>query len=82
MHQRINITLPEATIQLLDEQAPNGSRSRFIDQAIRHFIQTQSRGRLRAALKAGAHARAARDAEMVEAWFVLDEEAWQPKNRS
>lgn len=82
MHQRINITLPETTVRLLDEKAPNGSRSRFIDQAIRHFIQTQSRNRLREALKEGAIARAARGSKMVEAWFALDEEAWQPKSRA
>ena len=59
MHQRINITLPEETVHLLDRKAPNGQRSRFIDRAIRHFIAAQSKKRMGAEVRAGAIARAA-----------------------
>jgi metal-responsive CopG/Arc/MetJ family transcriptional regulator len=41
MHQRINITLPEKTIRLIDRVAQN--RSRFIDQAVKHYIRSRSK---------------------------------------
>lgn len=81
MHQRINITLPEETLRLMDRTLADGSRSRFIDQAIKHFIQERTRKRLRAELKAGAIARKAHDLAMVEEWFAVDEEAWQRKSK-
>ncbi len=81
MHERINITLPEETIRLLDHAAPNGSRSRFIDQAIKHFIRTESRKQLKDRIKKGAIARAERDLGLVEEWFTMEEEAWQPKGK-
>jgi len=76
MHERINITLPEETIRLLDRAAPKGNRSRLIDEAIRHFIQSQSRKNLREQLKEGAIARRQHDLELAEEWFPLEEEAW------
>ena len=81
MHQRINITLPEETLRLMDRTLANGNRSRFIDRAIKHFIQERTRKRLRAELKAGAVARKAHDLAMVEEWFAVDEEAWQSKDK-
>lgn len=81
MHQRINITLPEETLRLMDRTLVDGNRSQFIDQAIKHFIQGRVRKRLRAELKAGAIARKAHDLAMMEEWFLLDEETWQPKDK-
>jgi CopG family transcriptional regulator/antitoxin EndoAI len=80
MHQRINITLPEDTVRLLDRTVTAGSRSRFIDQAIKHYVQTQSKKRLRTLLKEGAIARAERDLAVAEEWFPVDDETWQHGN--
>ena len=80
MHQRINITLPEDTIRLLDRTVTAGSRSRFIDQAIKHYVQTQSKKRLRTLLKEGAIARAERDLAVAGEWFPVDDETWQHGN--
>src|SRR2546425_124383 len=35
MHRRVNITLPEETIRLIDRVAAKGDRSHFIAQAVR-----------------------------------------------
>ena len=54
MSKRINIMLPDTTIQVLNRVAPKGDRSRFISQAVLHYVQTQSAANLRERLKQGA----------------------------
>ena len=78
--QRINITLPEDTLQLLDRVAPKGDRSRVIDAAVRHFVGTKAQTNLRKQLQEGYRVRASHDREMAEEWFTVDEEAWQKHN--
>jgi len=60
MHRRINITLPEETPELIDRVAERGDRSRFIDEAVTHYIQEAGRSKLRKQLKEGAITRAPR----------------------
>ena len=36
MRKRINISLPEETLELIDRVTEHGDRSRFIDEAVRH----------------------------------------------
>ena len=81
MHRRVNITLPEATLRLMDRAVDQGHRSRFIDEAVRQFIRTHSRAQLRKRLKEGAQRHAARDRALAEEWFSLDEEAWHKRVR-
>jgi CopG family transcriptional regulator/antitoxin EndoAI len=81
MRQRINITLPETTLRLLDRIAPKGDRSRVIDAAVRHFVETHGKANLRKQLAEGARRRAERDLLLAEEWFGIDEEAW-PKQRT
>ena len=75
--QRINITLAEDTLRLLDRVAPKGDRSRVIDAAVRHFVGTKAQANLRKQLAEGYRVRSSHDREMAEEWFSLDEEAWQ-----
>jgi CopG family transcriptional regulator/antitoxin EndoAI len=75
MHQRINITLPEKTIRLIDRVARN--RSRFIDQAVKRYFQEMGRNQLRKQLKEESIQWAEHDLHLAEEWFSLDEEAWQ-----
>ena len=75
--QRINITLPEDTLRLLDHVAPKGDRSRVIDAAVRHFVETHGKANLRKQLVEGARRRAERDLLLAEEWFGIDDEAWQ-----
>ena len=79
MYQRINITLPEETLGLIDRIAERGDRSRFIDRAIRYYVEAIGQAKLKKLLKEGAIARAERDLRLAEEWFTLEEEAWQKK---
>jgi CopG family transcriptional regulator / antitoxin EndoAI len=81
MHRRINITLSEETLALIDHVVKLGDRSRFIDEAVKHYVQEVGRSKLRKQLQEGALRRAKRDLALAEEWFGLDEEVWQdPRN--
>lgn len=75
MNRRLNITLPEETIRMLDRVAPRGRRSRLIDEAVTRFIGERGRENLRKQLALGAAARSERDREMAEEWFTLADPA-------
>ena len=77
MHRRINVTLPEKTIRLVDRVAQKGDRSRLINEAIEYYIQEVGRRNLRKQIKEGAQRRAQRDLELAQEYFPLEEEAWQ-----
>ena len=81
MHRRVNITLSEETVDLIDRVVKKGDRSRFIDEAIRQHVRELGSKKLRRRLKEGALKRAKRDLNLAEEWFALEEEAWQ-KNES
>ncbi|MDO8582595.1 MAG: ribbon-helix-helix domain-containing protein [bacterium] len=72
VHKRVNITLPENTIQLLDRITAKGSRSAFVEQAVRFYIKEVGSANLKKQLRAGSIARAARDTTTAEEWFALD----------
>jgi CopG family transcriptional regulator/antitoxin EndoAI len=76
VNRRINVSLPEETLKLLERVAPKGDRSRLIDEAVRHYVEGVSRAGLRKRLKEGAVRRAARDLALAEEWFPLEEELW------
>ncbi len=77
MHRRLNITLPEETVQMMDRVAKTGGRSRLIDEAVREFVQRRQKASLRKQLEEGARRRASRDLAMAEEWSLLEDEAWQ-----
>ena len=77
MYHRINVTLPSETLKQLDEYAPKGDRSRFIHEAIQHYINQIQKQKLREQLQQGSILRAERDRNLAEDWFVIEEEAWQ-----
>jgi len=81
MHKRVNVTLPESTIALIDRAAKNGSRSRFIDHAVKSYIRQKEREELRQRLERGAIERAERDLKLAQEWFAVDEETWR-RNKS
>ena len=53
-----------------------GNRSRFIDRAVRHYVETHGKQNLLEQLSAGYRANAERDLAMAAEWFPLEEEAW------
>ena len=81
MHRRVNITLPEETIRLIDRVTDRGDRSRLIDEAVKFFVQARNRGTLRKLLKEGALRRAERDLRLTEEWFVPEEEVWRKRRK-
>jgi CopG family transcriptional regulator / antitoxin EndoAI len=82
MSKRINIILPDETVAVLDRVAAKGGRSRFIDRAVRHYVETQGRQSLREQLKAGYLANAERDLATAVEWFPLEEGAWETRENS
>jgi CopG family transcriptional regulator/antitoxin EndoAI len=82
MHRRINITLPDETIELIDRVIKKGysleerlrdspeerlrQRSRFINEAVEYYIAQKALVNLREQLKEGAIQRAERDLELVK----------------
>lgn len=78
-HKRIDITLPQETLSLLEKISEKGDRSRFIDQAIRFYAKELSRAKLRKELKEGAVARYQRDLDLANDWFLLENEVWPEK---
>ncbi len=77
IHKRVNITLPEQTLQIIDRVVKQGDRSRFIDRAVRFYIDEVGKENLRKELQEGAQVRAQRDRNMANEWFFLEEEVWQ-----
>ncbi len=76
MYRRLNITLPEETVRLIDRLAKKGDRSRFINEAVRRFAAARRQTALRKQLREGALKRADRDLALSEDWFALEEETW------
>jgi CopG family transcriptional regulator / antitoxin EndoAI len=74
MSKRINITLPDTTLAVLDRVTTKGNRSRFIDRAVRRLVEAESTANLRARLKEEALANAERDLAMAAEWFPLEQE--------
>ena len=77
MSKRINIMLPERTLAVLDRVASRGNRSRFVSEAVLHYVETKGQQSLREQLKAGYLANADENLRIAAEWFPLEEEAWQ-----
>lgn len=76
MNQRINITLPQETLELLDRNIAKGDRSSFIDRAVKSYISSTAKENLKQKLKQGAERWSERDLQITEDWFNIDEESW------
>jgi CopG family transcriptional regulator / antitoxin EndoAI len=89
MHRRLNITLREETIKLIDQVVEKGDaeygtlreRSRFINEAVQYYIEQKALADLREQLKEGAIRWAERDLQLAEESFYLEEEAWQKNEK-
>jgi len=79
--KRINIVLPDSTLRVLDRVAPPGDRSRFISQAVLHYVDSVGKRSLREQLKAGYQANAEESLKVALEWFPLEEEAWKKPPR-
>jgi len=79
MQRRINISLPEQTVRLLDRVAKKRDRSRLIDTAVRSYISENSRAKLRKQLEDAYRRSADEDLEILADWAAADQEAWEEK---
>lgn len=73
MYRRLNITLPDKTLKMLDKFVPKGDRSSFIDEAIQHYIAQVQKQRLIEQLKEGAICHTERDLGLADEWFKAEE---------
>ena len=76
MRRRLNISLPDETVRLLDRIAAKGERSHVIAEAVTRYVAEVAKARLRKRMKARAVHRADLDVQIAEEWFPVDEEAW------
>ncbi len=77
VHKRINITLPESTVEMIESIAGKGSRSSLIDSAVRLYVKNIKQTSLKQQLREGAIARAERNLQMAQEWSHLEDEVWQ-----
>jgi CopG family transcriptional regulator/antitoxin EndoAI len=75
VNKRLNITLPEETVRLMDRVAGIGRRSNLIDRAVRRYVKEETRANLRKQLAASYKANAEDDLRLAEDWFPLEEQA-------
>jgi metal-responsive CopG/Arc/MetJ family transcriptional regulator len=72
--RRVNISLSDETLRLLDRVVPKGGRSQLIERAVRAYISAEGRTTLKQQIVEGAKVRSARDLALVSEWFTLEEE--------
>ncbi|MGA3025966.1 MAG: hypothetical protein ABSF98_14445 [Bryobacteraceae bacterium] len=77
MTRRVNIVLPETTLRTINRLAGRGQRSRFINQAVQHFVAWQSAEALRTRLELGAVRDRDLDREIAAEWLDADQQAWR-----
>lgn len=77
MSKRINIVLPEATVQTIDRMAKPGQRSRFINTAVQHYVANRSVEALRDQLERTAVRDRDLEREVAADWFAVDHETWK-----
>ena len=77
MSKRINILLPEATVQTIDRMAKPGQRSRFINTAVQHYVANRSVEALKTQLEHAAVRDRDLDREVAADWFAVDHETWK-----
>ena len=77
MSKRINVVLPESTVQTIDRMVKPGQRSRFINQAVQHYVANRSTEALRAQLERAAVRDQDLDREIAAEWLALDQQTWR-----
>ena len=77
MQQRINVSLPEDTVKLIDRVTRKGNRSRLIDAAVRHYVSSVGKAKLQDRLAEGYRRLSKSSLEIAAEWFPADEEAWR-----
>jgi len=79
MQRRINVSLSEEAVRLLDRLAPKGDRSRFLDELVKRTAR--DRAELRARLKERAIRHAEFDRQLAAEMDPLSDEVWHKLDR-
>jgi CopG family transcriptional regulator / antitoxin EndoAI len=74
MYKRINITLPESTVRLIERVAGRGDRSRLVDEALKQYLRGATRKSLKKRIKEGSVRRFERDRALAQERLPIDEE--------
>ncbi|MEK7629584.1 MAG: ribbon-helix-helix protein, CopG family [Patescibacteria group bacterium] len=77
--ERINITLPRETLELIDKLSEKRGRSGFLNDAVNFYVEKKGRKNIRRFLKEGCIKNAQRDLDIAKEWFLLEEEVWPKK---
>ena len=77
MTRRVNIVLPDTTLRTINRLAGRGQRSRFINQAVQHFVAWQSAEALRTRLEQAVVRDNDLDREVTAEWLDVDQQAWR-----
>ena len=65
MYKRINITLPESSVRLMESVAGKGDRSRLVDEALKQYLRRAPRKSLKKKINEGSVRRFERDRAIV-----------------
>ncbi|MBF0119159.1 MAG: hypothetical protein HQK79_10025 [Desulfobacterales bacterium] len=76
MYQKINITLPEQTVHLIEQMTNKSNRSSFIDEAVKYYMEHVGKIKLREQLKQGAIKRTERDLKLSKELNELEDNGW------
>ncbi len=76
MYQKINITLPEQTAHLVEQMISKENRSRFVEDAVKYYMEHIGKIKLHEQLKQGAIKRAERDLKLSQEWNELEDSVW------
>ena len=80
MQRRINISLSEESVRLLDQLAPRGDRSRYIEQLVKR--SARDRRELRRLLKERAIRHAEFDRQLAAEMDPLSDEVWRKLDKA
>ena len=74
--KRINITIPEDTLELVD-RIREENRSEFINRALKVYVNRLERSKLKKQLKQAYQERAKEDLATVREWEPVERELWE-----
>ena len=76
MYHKMNITLSDQTAHLLEQLTDRMSKKRFIEDAVKYYIDHIGKSKIREQLKQGARERAERDLKLSQEWDDLEDKIW------
>jgi CopG family transcriptional regulator/antitoxin EndoAI len=74
MSKRLNIVLPNSTVQAIDRLTKPRQRSRFINDAVQHFVAEHSSEALRTRLVQAVVRDQDLDREVATDWSAVDQD--------